>query len=131
MKPGSFGKVVFEVSEKAIRTFTDLNRSTRAVFATHEVINGPPRLQHTGRELSEVGFKIRFHHRFCDPVQEIKDLRTILETGDSRPLVIGSDVWGHFVLEDLAESYLEVAGNGVVMIADVDLRLKEDAHAGK
>ncbi|MBQ9487275.1 MAG: phage tail protein [Selenomonadaceae bacterium] len=55
---GAFGELVFEVSARRVVTFDSYKRTTKAKYATHEIIGRPPVLEFTGRELEEITLTI-------------------------------------------------------------------------
>ncbi len=124
-KLGSFGDVVFEASEHAIRTFTELiqNKSTR--YSTINVANGEQLLQYEGEELQTANFSISLHHRFSDPTAELTMLGKMVDDHKAHLLVVGEYKLGEFVLQNIRVVMKRVADNGVIMFAEVSLDLKE------
>ena len=122
---GSFGTVTFEVSEEYIRTFKTLSQHKRARYSVINVANHEQLLQYEGKELQTVSFNIQLHHRFCDPAEEIKALREMVERHAAHTLIIGGFFIGEFVLEEMGSEWTRVANNGIIMMAEGRLSLKE------
>ena len=126
---GSFGKIVFEVSRDLVRTFDAFKRKGSATFAEHLVLEGKPRLQHTGSELDRVSFTVRLDTSLgVDPAQEIQKFREIKDTGNPQKMIIGGWVFGDFVLVSLEDNWTRIDGKGRLMTADVNIELKEAPH---
>ena len=43
---GTFGPIVFEVSDKKVLTFTDLKQSVSAQYSDHKLINQKPKKEY-------------------------------------------------------------------------------------
>ena len=122
---GTFGDIVFEVSDEKIRTFQYLRQQKRARYSVLNVANYEQLLQYDGKELQQVSFSIQFHHRFCDPQEEIEKLRTMVDNHEAYTLIVGGFLVGEFVLEEMSSEWERVAKNGVIMMAEGHLYLKE------
>ena len=122
---GAFGPVAFETSDARILTFQGLQKRRKGRYATFEVINHEQLLQFLTMELATVRFEIRLHHRFCDPKAELKRLDELLQEHEAHMLVIGDEVFGQFVLEEVSEGRERFAPNRVLMHAKAELALRE------
>jgi len=125
MSIGSFGDVVFEVSDELVRTFNGLRQTKRGRYSVLNVANHEQLLQYDGKELQPVSFNIQLHHRFCDPMAEIDKLRAMVDAHEAYSLIVGEFFVGVFVLEEMSSDWKTVAKNGVIMMADAHLQLKE------
>lgn len=126
MSLGSFGKLVFEVSADKVKTFSDLSRELKSTFASHDIINGKPLLQHTGLELQTISFSMTFRVDLgVNPKTELEELRKMLESGSAYKLFIGDELMGSFVLESVSESYGNIDKNGKIYSASVNISLLE------
>jgi hypothetical protein len=124
-KPGKFGPVAFETSSKIIRTFEHLNEMRRARFATHDVLDLNQLLQFVGLDLTEIDFTMHFHHAFSVPADELQRLRDVLKAHEVHILMIGSINLGEFVLEEIKNVWKSVSGQGQILEATADVRVKE------
>lgn len=71
-------------------------------YARHEVIEGKPRLQRIGEELSELTIELAFHDFYCEPSEELDKLQDARKAGRVLPLIFGDGVVaGDFVIERL------------------------------
>lgn len=122
---GSFGPIVFEVSEIKIRTFNDMSQRKRGRYSVINVANHEQLLQYEGKELQTVSFTIQLHHRFCNPMEEIERLRGMVDDHKAYSLIVGGFMIGEFVLEEMGADWKTVADNGVIMMATGSLSLKE------
>lgn len=122
---GSFGDIVFEVSDSRVRTFKDLQQQKRGRYSVINVANHEQLLQYEGKALQEVSFTIQLHHRFCDPMAEIDLLRMMVEEHQAYSLIVGGFMVGEFVLEEMGSNWETVAKNGVITMAEGQLKLKE------
>ena len=108
MVAGSLGSVTFRVGYDQIRTFRDLSRKRAAKHAKHDVLEGRPRLQHTGRDLDALTLTVvleRMSAYDTSPDQGIDDLLEIVETGDEVPLVLGDKYFAKWFLENLTVNH--------------------------
>jgi len=119
---GKFGEVVFQL----LKTPETLNRSRKAKFARISLFAEKEKLHFTGLEPETVELSIRFHHSFCNPIEEVDKLREYLQKAESRLLIIGDYIKGKFVIEELREQSGRTGRNGNPLQILVDLTLKED-----
>ena len=119
---GKFGEVVFQL----LKTPETLNRSSRAKFARISLFAEKEKLHFTGLEPETVELSIRFHYSFCNPVEEVEELKEYLQEGESHLLIVGDYIKGKFVIEELREQSGRTGRNGNPLQILVDLTLKED-----
>lgn len=123
---GTFDKLVFETSASKILTFADFERRGTATFAEHTVISGKPRLEFTGDNLDQVSFTVRLDlHLGVDPAEQIKKVREMKSAGKPGTLIIGGVPLGDFVIINLSEKWQEIDNRGRLILAYLDLSLKE------
>lgn len=122
---GSFGDVVFEVSSDRIMTYNDCQRDTKANYAEHEVIDTKSHLQFLGLALEEFSLAITLHASWCSPETEMRKLDAMQASGEAYRLLLGNRIFGHFVLESKTENRKYTDGDGRVVLAYVQLKLKE------
>lgn len=93
---GSFGKLIFDISEKNIVTIdNEINRSRKAKISEHNPIYGPGSLRHQGRSLIEVSFNITLLRTLTPNLrEEIQKIEFMLDTGEFSFLVFGGQVFG-------------------------------------
>lgn len=123
---GSFGDVEFAVSAQLVRTFRDYGRTTKSRFAKHDLLLQKPKLEFLGEDLTEITFKIQLLASLgVDVEAEAEKLRRMCRAGGDYPLVIGAEVIGRFVVEQVQETAQVVDGNGTMIIEELELTLKE------
>lgn len=126
MQLGTFGDIVFETSADRVRTWQELQRQGSARFAEHEVLHRKPRLEFLGPGLEAMTIKIRLDAQLgLDPLTEIDALRFLRDAGEEKVLIIGGQIFGRFVLADLTEEHRRHGRDGVLLLAEVVLQLKE------
>ena len=127
MFAGSLGPVIFRVSHSQIRTFKNLTRKRAAKSARHDVIEGLPRLQHTGRDLDEITLTVvleRMHSFDSTPDACIRALLAMADAGDEVPLLLGLRYSGLWYVRDVSPSHT-VIHRGATWRAEVALTLVE------
>lgn len=122
---GSFGEVVFLVSARLVRTFEQLERSSRAIYADHETVAGKPASEFTGLALDEVPLTMVLNAALgVNPAEEAETLRNMLASGKAYPLIIGGRMWGNFTLREVSEVVNHTLGGGI-LISTVEVSLVE------
>jgi len=122
---GSLGEVVFEVSSERILTWNDCVRDTKANYAMHEVIDTKAHLQFLGLSLEEFSLAITLDCAWCTPEWEMQRLDAMQQVGAAYLLILGGRIFGNFVIEGKTENRKRTDGDGRVMVAYVQLKLKE------
>lgn len=129
---GTFGDVTFEVSEERVRSWRDFQRSGKARWASHELVQDKPVLQHVGPDLEEIKFSVRFDvAQGLNPAAEIDKLRKMRDAAEPQTLTIGGHPLGKFALESLDESHNWFDNRGGLLGASVSLSLKEYHERGE
>ena len=123
---GTFGPVTFTSSTNRVRTFNGLQRQKGYRFAQHNVVAGKPKLEAIAPDLDVVSFSMRFDLGLgVIPEDEIQRLVDILDSGEAYQLVVGGEPLGLYVIESLSENRDKHDGRGLLLVASVDLQLKE------
>lgn len=127
---GTFGKVVFTVSNTKIFTFQDFQRSGSAQWEEQEVIKRKPKLEFNGPGLESISFQMELMAKHgVNPRLEMEKLGAMRDTGQPAKLIIGGLPVGKYrwVIESLNESWKEIDSKGNVLSAGVNVALKEFA----
>lgn len=125
----AYGSIPFYCSYGKVLTFNDLSVERGAKWAQHEVIGGKPVLEWTGEELVRVSLSIRFDTGLgMPPVIGLNHLKKMLENRKWKPLVVGMEYIGRFVIESISEERTWHTGAGVCQVATASITLIE--HAG-
>lgn len=123
---GLFGSIPFVCSDVVMLTFRNLGVERSARFAKHEIIGRTPALEFVGADASEVSIDIQLNVSFgVSPASVLRSLRGMLETHLPYSLSIGPEYFGMFVLTGLSEERKAHSGAGVLISADVKLKLLE------
>lgn len=107
MKSGSIGDIEFLVSEQDVYTFGGMSHQRQIVHAEHAVLEGIPRLQHTGRKLDTISLPIVIDasRPGATPFkQRMETLKDMAAKGDDVPLVLGTSYVGQFVINSVSVS---------------------------
>ena len=126
MGVGSFGQVVFQVSEKTLSVVRDVQRKTAARVEEHQVSGAKPRLEFIAPELAETGFKVFWHRGFgVNPRTEIRRLRELCEAGAAQYLILGGENFGRCVVTEVTENWRHAGPSGAPLVAEASLTFKE------
>ncbi len=127
-KIGSFGDLVFSVSDTTVKTFNDLQWKVSAKYATHDRHIKADLLEYLGPELDEISFSMVFSVFLgVNPLNEIEKLNDMIRTGVTGRLVIGGKVYGSYkwVITDGSNELERFDNKGNLWAAKVKLSLKE------
>ena len=94
-KIGSFGDLVFSVSNNTVRTFDSMSWDFSTDYATHDRHIKADLLEYMGPGLEGISFSMTFSVFLgVNPLKEIKKLREMVRKGYAERLVIGGKVYG-------------------------------------
>lgn len=97
---GSFGDVIFEVSDKKVSSINnELSRTYKSKISEHTAIYGPGMVRHQGRELMEISFGISLVSSLLpdsSPSEELDKIKTMWEFGEYGYLTLGGQTFGAF-----------------------------------
>lgn len=139
MIQGCIGEIDFTVSPLEVFTWRNMERKTAIRFGEHAVLEGVPRLQHTGRDLDTVTLAVVMDGGLANNTagkllrgaanvptceQRIAALRDLAATGEEQPLVFGASYQGLWVLMAVNVTARVMQGARILR-ADVSLELKE------
>lgn len=127
MKQGCLGDIDFLVSPSDVHTWRNMERKRSINFGEHNVLEGVPRLQHTGRALDTVTLAVVMDTSLpgatpCE--QRIEALYELAEQGEEQPLVFGAQYQGEWVITAVSVTARVMRGESILR-ADVSLELKE------
>ncbi|OBZ09107.1 hypothetical protein A8L34_22545 [Bacillus sp. FJAT-27264] len=127
-KIGSLGPVVFVVSEGAIRTIEDFNRSSATRWAQHDIIGKKPKKEFLGPGVDSVTFSVRFSAAFgLNPRKELDRLTVLDRSGKAMPLIIGRKSVGVslWIIANQSQDWSKLDSMGNVLDAQVTITLEE------
>ncbi|MDP5277137.1 phage tail protein [Chengkuizengella axinellae] len=125
---GTFGDVVFEVSDQHVRTFQDFTRNTQARWAEHNIIGDYPKPEFIGPGRDSITFKMRFDvSHGMNPRDEMTKLLVMCKNGQAETLIIGELPMGAFkwVIDSVSQVWKHTDNQGNVLVGTVDVTLKE------
>lgn len=94
-KIGSFGSLVFSVSENTVKTFDKLSWKTSAKYATHDRHIKRDVQEFLGPEPGSISFTMAFSvFHGTNPLTEVLKLNKMVEKGITERLVLGGRVYG-------------------------------------
>lgn len=90
------------------------------------LIVGKPQVQRVGDKLTQLQLGMFFHAQFCNPQEQITNLRTSRESADIMPLIMGTGEYlGNFVIKKIATVTDLAADDGTIIAATVTVDLVE------
>lgn len=125
---GSFGNVVFEVSDKKVLTPSGITRSVGSNWTAHQLIGGISKTEYGGAKLQSLSLSIQLSSRLG--VRPRKMLDRLAEMAEGRkvyPLILGGKPIGKhsWRLTSVSETWGTIYGNGSLAGASVQLTLEE------
>ena len=127
-KLGSFGSLVFSVSENTVKTFDQIAWKTSAKYATHDRHIKADLLEFLGPEPGTIGFKMAFSVMHGNnPLKEVKKINKMVNQGIVERLVIGGKVYGSYkwVILSASSTMKRYDNKGNCWAATVDVSMKE------
>lgn len=126
MNLGSLGELPFTCSYDKVRTFSDLTRELSARWTEHEVIGQKPLLEYIGPGLMTASLKMRFDVSLgIAPEEGLDRLKRMMENKQYKTLIIGGETLGRFVIESISEERKFHAGDGLCLVAEATVSMKE------
>jgi len=116
--------IIFVASSLFIQTFQGRTRKAGARWVDHEIINGPPVSEFTGRSLKDVEFEILLHSTMCfDPLAAYERLQKACESGKPQLMFLDGKNYGQWTIRSLEgeESYWAY-GRPAVMVVTMTMR---------
>ncbi len=125
---GSFGEVVFEVSDEKVRTFRDYQIQRSAKYSEHAIHGRKGLLEFTGLSPASASLSIKLDAGLgVNPKEELNNLREILNKHEAVPFILDGEPQGDglWVLESLNENFEIIDNHGTFISINVSLNLKE------
>ena len=127
-KIGSFGDLVFSVSENTVRTFDKLSWKVSAKYATHDRHIKRDVLEFLGPEPESIDFTMAFSvFHGTNPLHEIKKLNKMVNKGITAQLIIGGKKYGSYkwVITSVSSTLEKYDNNGNCWKATAKVTMKE------
>jgi len=127
-KIGSFGDLVFSVSENTVKTFEKLSWQTSAKYATHDRHIKEDIQEFLGPEPGSISFTMAFSvFHGTNPLSEVMKLNEMVNKGIVERLVIGGRVYGSYkwVVSSVSSEMKRYDNKGGCWAATAKVTLKE------
>lgn len=129
MAIGTLGnKIVFEVSDDKVLTFTELGREVAGRWATHEALGVKPRAEFLGPDNQTINLPITLSAALgVRPRDVLEAVEAMVEAGAAEYLIIGSRPVGKnpFRLTGSSETWNNVYNRGELARASMTITLEE------
>jgi phage protein U len=126
---GSYGDIVFTVSEGKVLTFDGLEKDLSARFAKHEIHLNKPILEFIGEDLAELKLSIKLDTSLgVNPKRQLDKLETSVKNGERKVLMIGSNVMGYFAIQKISQKFNRIDNRGNLLAIDIELNLMESQY---
>lgn len=125
---GSFGRLIFEVSEKKTQTFNNFTRTVSPRYVEHNIIGQKPKLEFVGPGADPVSFDVKFRAELgINPEKQVAELREYANTGRKDLFIrgnspISSNYW---VIEEMTETHKRIDNLGNVLEIHASIELRE------
>jgi len=127
-KIGSFGDVIFEVSQKKILTFNDLEMKSSPKWDEHSIHRNKAKLEFDGPGLIELNHTLLLRaEQGINPMKEIAKLERMRDKGEAHHFILGQKpiAPNKFVIIDTSTGLRNIDQRGNVFSAEVTVSLKE------
>ena len=124
---GSYGRVVFEVSDTRVLTLGGISQTVAARWQEHTVINTKPRSEFLSADLRGMTFSITLDAALgVRPRDMLRQLESMVEGGEVNYLIIGGrPVGGLWKILTMSEAWDVVYSHGELAKATAKITLKE------
>ena len=95
---GYMGSIPFVTSRHYLQTFDDYQRNSEGRWEKHDIIGQKPVLEFLGPDTEKISMKISLRRDHGVNIEGVlNQLRTMRDTGEAFPLVLGSKVVGNLL----------------------------------
>lgn len=124
---GSFGKIVFRVSQDNLLTPSQVGVTVAARHKKHSRIGAVDITEFETRQLKKISLPIKLYRDLCNINTTIRELTRICETGEHYPLILARKKIGdhNFSITNFTYSYSKSDSIGAPLIVDINLSLEE------
>lgn len=124
---GSFGKIVFRVSQDNLLTPSQVGVTVSARHKKHSRIAAVDITEFETRQLKKITLPIKLYRDLCNINTTIRELTRICEEGEHYPLILARKKIGehNFSITSFTYSYSKSDGIGSPLVVDINLSLEE------
>lgn len=125
---GSWGKLIFSVSAKQMRTFDSMKRSESARWSKHDVHLKKPKPVFNGPDQGSITFDMHFSASMgVNPMNEIDKLIRANRSGEAHRLIIGNKRFGLFkyYIASINSDFNYFDNKGLLLSGKVNVTLEE------
>lgn len=125
---GSFGGLVFEVSENKIQSYSEFKRTTNTRWEKHNIRGQKPLLEFDGPDVDPISFNISFKAELgVNPEAEMAKLREFARRGKKAPFIRGNKPISvnYWVIEKIVETHKRIDNHGNVLTIEAQVDLLE------
>lgn len=125
---GSFGDLVFSVSENTVKTFDQISWKTSAKYATHDRHIKADVQEFLGPEPGSISFTMAFSVFYgTNPLSEVMKLNEMVKRGIIERLVIGGRVYGSYkwVISEVSAELKRYDNKGHCWAATAQVAMQE------
>ena len=116
------GEILFET----LTSPQGFRASTKYIYAEHQVVEAPPRLQWLTDGLERISLDLGFHAAFTNPKTQMDALRAAANDHQARALVFGNGIHrGYFIIEEIEEIHQQSADDGSFVSISARIQLRE------
>lgn len=125
---GTWGDLVFVVSDKEVKTFEDFSRTESARWAKHDVHGQKPKPEFLGPDLGTLTFTMRFDAFYgLNPREELNKLIKYVREGVAHTLIIGGKRVGvhKWYMPDNSQDWKYFDNRGNVLVGSTTVSMEE------
>ncbi len=123
---GTLGTVTFEVSPDVVATFGNMNWQSSANYGQHQVHGGKAVPEYLGRGCDTVTFDVIISAFLgVNPKSVMDKFIGMLKSGQTYPLVLGTDVYGRWHVSAVSSAFERVYKDGALLSAKIKITLLE------
>jgi hypothetical protein len=125
---GSFGDIIFEVSDEKSLSFTGFTRETSSSYENHGLIGQKPRTEYVAPGLDTVSFTVLLNGLFgVKPREEMNRWVECCRSGIADILIIGDSPLGvdRWVVTSVSQSWDTIWNKGELVTGKADVSLQE------
>lgn len=126
---GNFGsRIVFEVSDSRVLTFSGMNKKVSGKYAKHSIIGQKDRPEFTGPGNRSISFRMILDIDFgMRPVDVMSSIEDAVETGETAYLVIGGRPVSQnkLYISSVSEAMDVVLSSGGIARASLNVTMEE------